>query len=91
MGGRVKVQRLRTSNYELITNPIEHIEGEVKIWEVTFYVRDRLRLCETSVQKNARAEYTRLKKIWRKNKEKFDKECAKMDFENLFSKAGMKI
>lgn len=91
MGGRVKIQKLRTSNYELVTTLIEHHEGEAKIWEVQFYVIDRLRLCETAVSKNARDEYARLKKIWRKKKHKFDEECAKMDYENLFSKAGIKI
>lgn len=81
MPRKIKIQRLRSRNYE-----VSIVTRDPLIW----FIRDRESLASTKDSNDVEA-YGKLKKAWRNSKEKFDIWCRAQDFDDLFKKAGMKL
>ncbi len=79
---RMKLQRLRTRNYDLKIM----IGGDPISW----FVRNRDTLADTADSNDLEA-YKGLKRVWRKSKEGFDMRCAAMKFRDLFNHQEVKL
>ena len=77
MPRKMKITTLRYENYE------------VRLTPSGWYVSKRDSGAETAPMDIA--TYPALKRIWRKSKHQFDAICRAMDFENLFSRRGIKL
>lgn len=62
----------------------------IKPEPIGWYVRNRETCADTKTSSNF-DDYKKLKRVWRKSKEDFDSACRFMDFNNLFSTAGVNL
>lgn len=81
MPRKVKIHALRSRNYELLIENKEPL-----LW----FVRD-VETCADTNNSSSYDDYRILKRTWRRSKEDFESACRFMEFNNLFSNAGIKL
>lgn len=83
MARKPRIEKIFSRHFTVIIR--EDVYGH-KDW----FVRDNETLADTDMSRDYEAYYS-LKRVWRKSKENFDSACRFMEFNNLFSKAGVKL
>lgn len=85
MARKTKIEPIWSRHFEIV---IVHRPMDTWKENISWFVRNTETCASTSPSGNFEA-YRNLKRTWRKSKERFDNECRKMQFEDLFSKAGL--
>lgn len=85
MARKTKIEPIASRNYTIVI-----IRRPLGTWEdnISWFARNIQTCASTALFDNMEA-YRNLKRTWRKSKQRFDNECRKMQFEDLFSKAGL--
>lgn len=99
MGRKSKIEPICSRFYQVVLvyrpmNPLPYTPkaGDTEIINVIggWFVRNRETCADTAISTDL-DEYRQLKRIWRRKKDDFDSACRFMDYNNLFSAAGVTL
>ncbi len=97
MARKAKIEPIKSENFEVLIDSrnvdspeVYKIPGRAHTYELLWVVRDRVSLSEAGAFTNF-DDYGKLKRVWRRSKTDFDSACRNMDFNTLFTAAGIKL